>query len=111
MNRLSYKLPDALASAVKSNLEDWRSGDKVRRLWQRDASLWTGTDEASWLGWLDVTKEQIANLSQLQLWPAKPKRAALPTFFCWAWAVRVSARKFWRETFGQTRRVPKTSRP
>jgi len=76
MNRLSYKLPEALASAVKSNLEDWRSGDKVRRLWQRDASLWTGTDEASWLGWLDVTKEQFANLSHLQLLAGEAKAGA-----------------------------------
>ncbi len=25
----------------------------VDRIWARDASLWTGADEASWLGWLD----------------------------------------------------------
>ena len=32
--------------------DDWRAGGKVRRLWQRDASLWTGTDEGNWLAWL-----------------------------------------------------------
>jgi transaldolase/glucose-6-phosphate isomerase len=26
----------------------------VRRIWARDASLWTGRDEAKWLGWLDA---------------------------------------------------------
>jgi transaldolase/glucose-6-phosphate isomerase len=25
----------------------------VERIWGRDASLWTGADEAKWLGWLD----------------------------------------------------------
>ena len=25
----------------------------VERIWARDASLWTGSDEAQWLGWLD----------------------------------------------------------
>ena len=25
----------------------------VERIWARDASLWTGADEAQWLGWLD----------------------------------------------------------
>ncbi len=25
----------------------------VERIWEHDASLWTGTDEAQWLGWLD----------------------------------------------------------
>jgi transaldolase/glucose-6-phosphate isomerase len=62
----TYKLPEALAASVKTNLEDWRSGDKVRRLWKHDASLWTGTDEANWLGWLDVTAEQIARGEKLR---------------------------------------------
>ena len=25
----------------------------VERIWSRDAALWTGADEAKWLGWLD----------------------------------------------------------
>ena len=25
----------------------------VDRIWARDAALWTGHDEAKWLGWLD----------------------------------------------------------
>jgi phosphoglucose isomerase-like protein len=29
------------------------SGGLVDRIWARDASVWTGADEASWLGWLD----------------------------------------------------------
>jgi len=38
----------------------------VRRLWQHDASLWTGTDEANWLGWLGITDDQIAHNDNLQ---------------------------------------------
>jgi transaldolase/glucose-6-phosphate isomerase len=62
----TYKLPEALATSVKSNIDQWRAGGKVRRLWQRDASLWTGTDEANWLGWLNITEEQIANRQNLR---------------------------------------------
>jgi hypothetical protein len=29
------------------------SGGLVDRIWARDASVWSGADEASWLGWLD----------------------------------------------------------
>ena len=61
MSQQTFKLPENLASSVKKTVDDWRSGDKVRRLWARDASLWTATDEASWLGWLDITEEQIAH--------------------------------------------------
>lgn len=66
MNRQTYQLPSPLAEAVTENLVDWRASNKVRRLWQRDASLWTGTDEADWLGWLDITQEQIAHLDELR---------------------------------------------
>ncbi len=42
-----------LDGAVKETLEDWRGRGLVRKLWQRDSSVWTGTDEGRWLGWLD----------------------------------------------------------
>jgi transaldolase/glucose-6-phosphate isomerase len=70
----TYKLPAALAASVKANLEDWRAGDKVRRLWKHDASLWTGTDEANWLGWLDITAEQIARGEKLRAAVADVKK-------------------------------------
>jgi transaldolase/glucose-6-phosphate isomerase len=66
VSKQTYKLPDALANAVKTNIDDWRAAGKVRRLWQRDASLWTGTDEANWLGWLGITENQIANADNLR---------------------------------------------
>lgn len=68
------KLPEALAAAVKANIEDWRAGDKVRRFWQHDAALWTGTDEAKWMGWLDITAQQIAHSDKLQAAVADVKK-------------------------------------
>src|SRR5882672_7403946 len=62
----SAKLPSDLDDAIKKNLNDWRASGKVRRLWERDASLWTGADEAGWLGWLDITEEQLAHVKQLK---------------------------------------------
>ena len=38
----------------------------MKRLWDRDASLWTGTDESNWLGWLDIVEEQSAQQEHLQ---------------------------------------------
>jgi transaldolase / glucose-6-phosphate isomerase len=75
LNRLSYKLPENLASAVCSSLEDWKRGNKVARLWQKDATLWTGTDENSWLGWLNITEDQIAHLDALKQIRAEIKSA------------------------------------
>ena len=66
MSRLKSSLPESLAADVKATIADWKSGGKMQRLWQRDASLWTGDDEASWLGWLDITEEQIAHWVELR---------------------------------------------
>jgi transaldolase/glucose-6-phosphate isomerase len=45
-------LGDALAKSVKDVTEQWRTSGAIRRLWQLDKSVWTGTDEDKWLGWL-----------------------------------------------------------
>jgi transaldolase / glucose-6-phosphate isomerase len=66
VSRQTYTLPKELAAAVKTAADDWRANGKVRRLWQRDATLWTGTDEASWLGWLGITEDQIAQHENLR---------------------------------------------
>ncbi len=66
VNRQSYTLPEGLAAQVKASLEDWRINGKVRRLWARDAFLWTGSDEGSWLGWLGVTEDQLAHSQYLR---------------------------------------------
>ncbi|HEY4842560.1 MAG TPA: bifunctional transaldolase/phosoglucose isomerase [Terriglobales bacterium] len=65
-NAQSASLPADLEVAVKKNLNDWRASGKVRRLWQHDASLWTNDDEASWLGWLNITDEQLSNVAKLK---------------------------------------------
>jgi transaldolase/glucose-6-phosphate isomerase len=51
---------------VKSTIAEWQSGGKVKKLWDRDASLWTGDDESKWLGWLDIVDEQLAQHDALQ---------------------------------------------
>ena len=66
MSRLKTSLPESLAATVKSTIGEWQSGGKMKRLWDRDASLWTGTDEPNWLGWLDIVEEQSAQQEQLQ---------------------------------------------
>ena len=74
MSRLKTSLPESLAATVKTTIADWQSGGKVKRLWDRDASLWTGEDESKWLGWLDIVDEQIAQQDTLQKF-AKDVRA------------------------------------
>ncbi len=37
----------------------------VARIWERDPTLWTGHDEAKWLGWLDEPMRMRSRLSEL----------------------------------------------
>jgi transaldolase / glucose-6-phosphate isomerase len=75
LNRQTYKLPGPLAGAVTASIDDWKKTNKVARLWQKDASLWTGTDEGNWLGWLTITEEQIAHIDALKQIAADVKKA------------------------------------
>ena len=75
INRQTYQLPEALAKAVKAGLEDWKKQGKVRKLWARDASLWTGADEGQWLGWLDITDDQLAHIQRLKAIAEETKNA------------------------------------
>lgn len=76
VNRQTYTLPDKLANAVNASLLDWKKNGKGKRLWQKDASLWTGTDENKWLGWLDITEQQLEDIDKLKQIAADIKKAA-----------------------------------
>jgi transaldolase/glucose-6-phosphate isomerase len=66
VNGLKTSLPETLAAQAKATAAEWQSSGKMRRLWERDATVWTGSDESNWLGWLDIVEEQIAQQDQLQ---------------------------------------------
>jgi transaldolase/glucose-6-phosphate isomerase len=58
INPQSFSLPRELKASASATLDEWTASDKVKRLWTRDASLWTGADEDKWLGWLSIVGEQ-----------------------------------------------------
>ncbi len=63
--KIEMALPKDLDEAVKASLETWRKAGTVRQLWERDASVWTGKDEAKWLRWLDIIGERTEGLDEL----------------------------------------------
>ena len=50
----SWRLPDDLAARVKSRITVFREQEVVRRIWDRDPSVWSNADEDRWLGWLTL---------------------------------------------------------
>ena len=75
LNRQSYKLPAELSGAVQASIDDWKTNNKVSRLWEHDASLWTNDDEAKWLGWLEIIDEQLGEIATLKNIAADIKKA------------------------------------
>ena len=64
LNSLTYQLPEKLETAVRAAFDEWRRENKIARIWQKDASIWTNEDEAKWLGWLDSTEAELAKVQE-----------------------------------------------
>ena len=54
-----WRLGPALQAALDEHCRRWDRDRLAGRLWRKDAALWTGADEARWLGWLDLAGARI----------------------------------------------------
>jgi transaldolase/glucose-6-phosphate isomerase len=106
-NPQSASLPADLDAAVKKNLNDWQASGKVKRLWQHDASLWTDEDEAKWLGWLDVTDEQLTNAAKLKEFADEVKKAGFSDILLLGMGGSSLCPEVLALTFGQTPGSPR----
>ncbi len=70
----TFSLPPELRSAFQNTCEDWANEDKVRRLWERDASLWSNATEAQWLGWLGIVAQQWGDLARFSTFAAEVRQ-------------------------------------
>ncbi len=64
LDRQKLSLGTDIDKAVAKHAEDWRASAKVRRLWHKDKSVWTGDDEHKWLGWL--TSPESADIADYE---------------------------------------------
>jgi len=65
--------PD-MATAIAAELEAWRKRGGIRRLWAGDTSLWAGTDEDKWVGWLQSVERELADIDGLHRFGREVKR-------------------------------------
>ena len=77
LNGQSFTLPDDLKASVEKLTETARTEAWNRRMWSGDAGLWTGKDEAQWLGWLGAGKGEAIDLAALDDLKAKVKAGGL----------------------------------
>ncbi len=50
----TWNLPGDLGEKVRERMADLRGHSIVRRMWEHDPSVWSGTSEDRWLGWLTL---------------------------------------------------------
>ena len=63
-----------MKTAFEAEMEVWRKDGRIRRLWAGDKSLWTGTDEDKWVGWLHVVEQELADIDRLRGFAAEVKQ-------------------------------------
>ncbi len=66
LNQFEYSLPEKIENAVQLKFDEWKTADKIGRIWNKDASVWTNDDENKWLGWLEIVETELGNLEQYQ---------------------------------------------
>lgn len=74
LNGMTTLLPEAFEAAVEKRIEQARADAWSRRLWEGDATLWTGRDEAKWLGWLGAAKGEQVDAARLAVLAEDAKR-------------------------------------
>ena len=79
------KWPTRIVAEINRAVDEWDEGAKVGRLWAGDAALWTGTDEAQWLGWLRILDEQRGS-DELETVSAVALGGAFDDGWFWVWA-------------------------
>jgi transaldolase/glucose-6-phosphate isomerase len=73
LNELEPALPEAQKKTVADAIEKARAAGWSRRLWAHDASVWTGGEEAKWLGWLAAGQGKQVDFAQLKALAEKAK--------------------------------------
>jgi transaldolase/glucose-6-phosphate isomerase len=101
INGQSHSLPAALAAEVARRLKDWDAQGGTRRLWAGDASLWTGSDEASWIGWIGIVEHQLDDLTPLVAIREEARKQGLSQVLLLGMGGSSLCPEVWKETFGK----------
>lgn len=62
VDEMQYKVSEELETKIKATIKEWKEKKNVYKLWYKDTSLWTGSDEDKWLDWLDIVETQSRNV-------------------------------------------------
>jgi transaldolase / glucose-6-phosphate isomerase len=85
----------------------WDAAGNTARLWNRDAALWTGDDEAKWLGWLSAPEDLARSVAALQEFGAELHAESLRDVLLLGMGGSSLCPEVLAETFGQLQGGPR----
>ena len=98
--------PQVLAELAAGRPVLVRHNDYDRRLYNGDVSLWTGSDEAAWLGWIPIVEQQLDDLSHLERIQDDVKRKGFEHVLLLGMGGSSLAPEVFKETFGKLAGYP-----
>jgi transaldolase/glucose-6-phosphate isomerase len=97
-------LPDEDEQAVRARLDEARTQDVARRVWDKDPALWGGTSEtpelADRLGWLDVADRMSGEVDDLEAFARECREAGLTHALLLGMGGSSLAPEVFRQSFG-----------
>ena len=106
INRQTFSLPGDLSAAVERTLDDWKTLEKVRRIWAHDSSIWTGADESNWLGWLNIVDEQLKDVERFGFLAERVQREGFRHLLLLGMGGSSLCPEVMRKTFGKINGFP-----
>lgn len=106
LESFSYSLPKDLEKAVDDAHKKWDASNNTQRLWNKDASLWTNTDESKWLGWLDIVDRQLGDTSKFKALAAEIREDGFTHMLLLGMGGSSLAPEVFSVTFGRQGRSP-----
>ena len=101
INGQTHALPPAIAAEVEARLKAWDQEGGTHRLWAGDTSLWTGQDEASWIGWIGIVEAQLDDLSPLVALREETRKEGFTHVLLLGMGGSSLCPEVWKETFGK----------
>ena len=100
INGQSYVLPPSLRTELAARLQQWDADGGTRRLFAGDTSLWTGQDEAEWIGWLEIIDRELSDLGPLLEIQKASRDERIPQVVLLGMGGSSLCPEVWKETFG-----------
>jgi transaldolase/glucose-6-phosphate isomerase len=96
---------DTIAEPLRGELlaaaDAWDAAGNTARLWNRDATLWTGADETRWLGWLSAPEDLAKEFESLRSFSAEVRADGVRNLLLLGMGGSSLCPEVLAETFGQ----------